>query len=61
LELQQSTLIRQPDEGVVVVVLERRELPKDRTHTEELRLGDHQELTALWRLQVRAPTSHRMM
>jgi len=48
LELQESTLISQPDERVVVVVLERGELPKSRTDLGELRLGDHQELTAWW-------------
>jgi hypothetical protein len=48
LELQESTLIPQPNERVVAVVLERGELPKDRTGTGELRLGDHQEVTAWW-------------
>jgi hypothetical protein len=32
----------------VVIVLERGELPKNRTKMGELRLGDHQELTAWW-------------
>ena len=49
LELQESTLIGHSDKRAVVAVLERGELPKDRTHTGELRLGDQQELTAWWR------------
>jgi len=48
LELQESTLIGRSDNRVVVIVLERNELPKDRTHTGELRLGDHRELPAWW-------------
>ena len=48
LELRESTLIGQADERVVVVVLERGELPKDRTGTGELRLGDHREFAAWW-------------
>jgi hypothetical protein len=48
LELRRSTLIGQPEERVVAVVLERGELPKSRTDMGELRLGDHQELTAWW-------------
>ncbi len=48
LELQESTSISQPDERVVVVVLERGELPRSRTDLGELRLGDHQEFTAWW-------------
>ena len=33
---------------MVVIVLERGELSKDRTKTGGLRLGDHQEFTAWW-------------
>ena len=35
-------------ERPVVIVLERGELPKSRADLGELRLGDHQELTAWW-------------
>ena len=48
LELRETTLIGQTKERAVVVVPERGELPKDRTHAGELRLGDHQELAAWW-------------
>ena len=46
MELQESTLIGHSDKRAVVV--ERGELPKTRTDLGELRLGDHQELTAWW-------------
>jgi hypothetical protein len=50
LELQPSTSIGRGFglDRPVVIVLERGELPKSRTEMGELRLGDHQELTAWW-------------
>jgi hypothetical protein len=46
--MQESVLIGHSDNRAVVAALERGELPNDRTHTGELRLGDRQELTAGW-------------
>jgi hypothetical protein len=50
LELQPSRLIGKGSDldRPVVIVAERGDLPKARTDTGELRLGDHQELTAWW-------------
>jgi len=48
LELQESTLIGPSVKRPVLIVLERGELPKDRTNIGELRLGDHQEFAAWW-------------
>jgi hypothetical protein len=47
LELKPSTFGNGLDRPGVVV-LERGELPKSRTDMGELRLGDHQELSAWW-------------
>jgi hypothetical protein len=49
-ELHASTSLgkSQAPPRTVIIVLERGELPKDRTKMGELRLGDHQELTAWW-------------
>lgn len=47
LELRRSTLGKGFDRPVVIVP-QRGELPKSRTDLGELRLGDHQELTAWW-------------
>lgn len=48
LEQQESMLFGRSGERPVVIVPERGELPKDRTHTGDLRLGDRQELIAWW-------------
>ena len=48
LELQPSATLGKGFDRPVVIVLERGVLPKNRTDMGELRLGDHQQLTAWW-------------
>jgi hypothetical protein len=54
LEMQPSATLGKGFGRPVVMVLDRGQLPKNRTDIGELRLGDRQELTAWWRgVQVR--------